>query len=654
MSQDRSSRRHRHDQDQVSVPTPQAQNKGHSDQRERGSGARRGGHGGGPGGIGRPVEKPKDFWGTLKRLLTFFGPRKVQLLTVFVLSVFGAAFGVFSPKIMGKATTRIFEGVTQKVQGLPGASIDFDYIARTLMTLGALYALSALFSYIQQFIMAGIAQGTIYDMRRDVNARLSRLPLAFFDSYTHGEILSRVVNDVDTVSSTLQHSLTQVMGLAVSLTGSIAMMLVISPVLTAIALVTLPLSVILTAFVATRARKYFAGQQKLLGELNGHIEEMYAGHRIVKAFGLEKQSVEEFGTINDELYDYGWKAQFISGIMMPLMGFINNIGYVLISVAGGVFVTRKAIELGDIQAFITYSRTFSQPVSQLTNMANTIQSAIAAAERVFELLDEPEETPDPQDARTVESPRGEVGFENVSFSYSKDVPLIDNMNIHVKPGQRIAIVGPTGAGKTTVVNLLMRFYDVTGGRITVDGIDIRDMKRSDLRMIFGMVLQDTWLFNGTIRENIAYGLEGATEKEIVRAARAAQADHFVRTLPGGYNTVIGEDGGNISQGQMQLLTIARAFLADPEVLILDEATSSVDTRTEIQVQKAMDRLMRGRTCFIIAHRLSTIRDASEILVMDNGSIIERGSHADLLAVGGFYADLYQSQFAAGNAVNQAV
>lgn len=644
MSQDYS--RHQK-QDQGQTPGP-------GGRRERGSGARQGGHGGGPGGIGRPVEKPKDFWGTLKRLLTFFGPRKVQLLTVFVLSVFSAAFGVFSPRIMGKATTKVFEGVTQKVQGLPGASIDFDYIAHILMTLGALYVLSALFSYIQQFIMAGISQGTIYDMRRDIDAKLSRLPLGFFDSFTHGEILSRVVNDVDAVNSTLQHSLTQVMSLAVSLAGSIVMMLMISPALTAIALITLPLSVILTAFVATRARKYFAGQQKLLGELNGHIEEMYAGHRIVKAFGLEKQSVEEFGTINDELYDYGWKAQFISGIMMPLMGFINNIGYVFISVAGGIFVTRKAIELGDIQAFITYSRTFSQPVSQLTNMANTIQSAIAAAERVFEILDEPEETPDPEGARTAESPRGEVVFENVSFSYSKDVPLIDNMNIHVKPGQRIAIVGPTGAGKTTVVNLLMRFYDVTGGGITVDGIDIRDMKRSDLRRIFGMVLQDTWLFNGTIRENIAYGLEGATEKEIVRAARAAQADHFVRTLPGGYDTVIGEDGGNISQGQMQLLTIARAFLADPEVLILDEATSSVDTRTEIQVQKAMDRLMRGRTCFIIAHRLSTIRDASEILVMDNGSIIERGSHADLLAAGGFYADLYQSQFAAGNAVNQAV
>ncbi len=618
-------------------------------------GRRRGGGPGGPGGhgFGRPVEKPKDFWGTLKRIFALLGPRRIPLLIVFSLSICTAAFDLVSPKITGRVITRIHEGVMERLGGVPGVAIDFGFISKTLSFLGLLYILSAAFGFIRQYVMAAIAQGTIYDMRKSLNHKLSRLPLGFFDTYTHGEILSRVINDVDTVSSTLQHSITELMSVLISLVGSVTMMLMISPILTLIAMITLPLSVSLTAFVASRARKYFAGQQRLLGELNGHIEEMYAGHRIVKAFGLEKQSVEEFTDINEELYDYGWKSQFISGIMMPLMGFINNIGYVFISVGGGFLVTRKTIVLGDVSAFISYARSFGHPISQLANMANSIQSAIAAAERVFEVLDEVEEIPDSVDAFPIEAPKGEVVFEGVDFSYSEDAPLIENMNIRVKPGQTVAIVGPTGAGKTTLVNLLMRFYDVTGGRITLDGIDIRDVKRNDLRKVFGMVLQDTWLFGGTIRENIAYGLEGATEEQIVKAAKAAQADHFIRTLPDGYDTVISENGGNISQGQMQLLTIARAFLADPPALILDEATSNVDTRTEVQVQRAMDRLMRGRTCFVIAHRLSTIRDASEILVMDHGSIIERGTHDELLAAKGFYADLYYSQFATNNSLNKA-
>ncbi|MCR4443283.1 MAG: ABC transporter ATP-binding protein [Peptococcaceae bacterium] len=595
---------------------------------------------------GLPAEKAKDFKGTSKRLLAYLKPHRLQLYTVFLTAVLGTAFSILSPKVMGKATTKMFAGVMMKLQGVPGARIDFDYISKILLTLAGLYLLSAVFGYIQQYIMAGVAQKIIFDMRSDVNDKLSRLPLRFFDSHTHGEILSRVTNDIDNISTTLQQSITQLITAAVTLAGIVTMMLSISPLMTLITAVTLPLSFIMTAVVARRSQRYFAAQQKALGELNGHVEEMYGGHMVVKAFGHEKRSVEKFDAINEKLYDAGWRAQFISGIIMPVLDFINNTGYVFICVAGAIFVAGGRIVIGDMQAFIQYSRRFTQPVIQTANIANVLQSTVASAERVFELVDEDEEMPDDERAGKIESPEGEIEFRNVRFSYRVGVPLIENMSFNVKKGQTAAIVGPTGAGKTTLVNLLMRFYEINGGRITIDGVDIREIKRENLRGIFGMVLQDTWLFNGTVRENIAYGREGASFEEIVRAARAAYADHFIRTLPDGYNTIINEEASNISQGQKQLLTIARAFLAAPAVLILDEATSSVDTRTETLIQKAMASLMKGRTSFVIAHRLSTIREADLILVMNTGSVIEKGTHRELLAKGGFYAELYNSQFAA--------
>ncbi|HHX27104.1 MAG TPA: ABC transporter ATP-binding protein [Firmicutes bacterium] len=591
-----------------------------------------------------PLEKAKDFKGTLKRLMEYLKPHRLQLLAVVLMSILGTGFGIAGPKIMGKAITELFEGSIGKMRGVPGRGIDFDYVLRILLILGGLYVVSAFFTYLQQLIMVNVSQRTVYNMRKAVNDKLSRLPLSFFDSKTHGEILSRVVNDVDNVSGTLQQSITQMISAVVTLVGSVVMMLSISPLLTLVCIVTLPLSVIVTRFVASRSQKYFIAQQRTLGELNGHVEEMYTGHVIVKAFGREDESIKKFDEINEELYNSSWKAQFISGIIMPLMGFINNLSYVIVAVAGGILVTRRTIEIGDVQAFIQYARQFTQPIVRTANIANIIQSTIASAERVFELLDETEETPDSKDAKVIESPRGEVAFDHVSFSYKKEAPLIEDMNINVESGQTIAIVGPTGAGKTTLVNLLMRFYEIDGGRITVDGVDIRELGRGHLRSIFGMVLQDTWLFHGTIRDNIAYGREGATFDEVVKAAKAAQAHHFIKTLPEGYDTMINEDASNISEGQKQLLTIARVILADPAILILDEATSSVDTRTEILIQRAMMDLMKGRTSFVIAHRLSTIRDADLILVMDNGSIIETGTHRELLAMSGFYADLYNSQF----------
>lgn len=639
--------------------------------------------GGGPA-MGRPVEKAKDFKGTMKRLITYLRPRRVSLIVVFIFAILSTVFSIVSPKVMGKATTKLFEGIMGKmalekllpqldtltklsknpatatpdvansilavnkkiseIMSLNGGKIDFDYIAHIVFILIGLYAISAIFAYVQQYVMAGVAQKTVFNMRKDVDEKLSRLPLKYFDSHTHGEILSRVTNDIDTVSSTLQQSLTQLITSVVTIIGIIVMMLTISPILTLVTIVTLPLSIFVTTNIAKRSQKYFADQQNALGRLNGHVEEMYTGHKIVKAFGHEHKSIGEFNYINEELYNVGWKAQFISGIIMPLMNFINNIGYVLVCVVGGIFVTKGRINLGDIQAFIQYSRQFGQPIVQTANIVNILQSTVAAAERVFEVLDEVEEIQDADITQVIESPKGEVKFENVNFGYEKDAMLIENMNIDVKPGQTIAIVGPTGAGKTTIVNLLMRFYEIDEGKITIDGIDIRDLKRGDLRNIFGMVLQDTWLFNGTIRDNIGYGRLGATEDEIILAAKAAHADHFIRTLPEGYDTILNEEASNISQGQKQLLTIARAILLDPSVLILDEATSSVDTRTEIYIQKAMTKLMQGRTSFVIAHRLSTIRDADLILVMNNGSIIEKGSHEELLEENGFYADLYNSQF----------
>ncbi|MGP0584594.1 ABC transporter ATP-binding protein [Paenibacillus timonensis] len=630
-------------------------------EKKRGFGGPRRGHGGpgGPGGhggpgMGMPVEKAKDFKGTLKRLIRYLRPHKVQLAAVLVMAILSTVFSIFSPKVMGKATTKLFEGIVAKFQGVPGAEIDFQYVWQIIMILIGLYVLSALFGYVQQYLMAGVAQKTVYDLRKDVNAKLNKLPLKYFDARTHGEILSRVTNDVDNIAGTLQQSLTQLITSILTIIGVIAMMLSISPLMTLIAVLTLPLSVVAITSIAKRSQKQFVRQQKELGQLNGHVEEMYTGHKIIKAFGRETKSLEQFDNINERLYEAGWKAQFISGVIMPIMSFIGNIGYVLVSVVGGILVTKRTIEIGDVQAFIQYSRQFTMPITQTANIANIIQSTVASAERVFEILDEEEQVPETANPAVLEQPRGDVAFNHVQFGYDPEHLLIEDMNIDVKQGQTIAIVGPTGAGKTTLINLLMRFYEVNGGSITVDGVNISEMKRGDLRSLFGMVLQDTWLFNGSIRDNIAYGREGATEEEVVRAAKTAYADHFIRTLPGGYNTVLNEEASNISQGQKQLLTIARAILADPAILILDEATSSVDTRTEVHIQKAMNELMKGRTSFVIAHRLSTIRDADLILVMNHGTVIEKGSHEELLALGGFYADLYNSQFTKGDFEPEAV
>jgi len=603
------------------------------------------GRGGPMGGFGMPVQKPKNFRVTLFRLLGYFRQQKLPLLAVLGAAILSAIFNIVGPKILGLAITKLFEGFVLKLRHVPGAAIDFGYIGNVLLILLGLYIISAVFGYVQQYIMAGVAQRTVYTMRRQVDEKLGRLPLKFYDTRAHGEIMSRAVNDLDNVSSTLQQSLTQLITSVVTLVGVVVLMLTISPLLSLVVVLTLPLSVFVTTTIAKRSQTYFARQQRVLGELNGHVEEMYNGHKIVKAFGRERASVATFDTMNDKLYEAGWRAQFVTGMIMPLMNFIGNIGYVFVAVIGGVMVTQRAISLGDVQAFIQYARQFTMPITQLASITNTIQLTIASAERVFELLDETEESPDAANAPVITAPRGAVQLEHVRFGYSEDVPLMEDMNIDVQPGQMIAIVGPTGAGKTTLVNLLMRFYDVNAGAIRLDGVDIRELRRGNLRRMFGMVLQDTWLFNDTIRENIAYGREHATEEEIVAAAKAAQADHFIRTLPESYETVLNQEATNLSQGQKQLLTIARAFLADPAVLILDEATSSVDTRTEILIQKAMSELMKGRTSFVIAHRLSTIRGADLILVMNHGSIVEQGTHERLLAKGGFYADLYNSQFA---------
>ena len=616
------------------------------------------GNGGPMGSLGKPVEKAKDFKGTLLRLLRYLKPQRTKFIAVFIFAILSTIFSIIGPKIMAKAVDKIAEGFVGKMMALkmhlPVPAMDFTYIGQIVLILIGLYVISAAFSYLQGFIMAGVAQKTVYNMRKEVDVKLSLLPLKFFDSRTHGEILSRVTNDFDNISTTLQQSLTQLITSIVTIIGVIVMMLSISPLLTLIVILTLPLYVVVTMNIAKRSQKHFAAQQKALGELNGHVEEMYTGHKIVKAFGREAESIETFNSINNKLYTAGFNAQFISGIIMPLMRFVGNLGYVIVCVVGGIFVTMGTITIGDILAFIQYSRQFTMPIVQTANIANIIQSTVASAERVFELLDEIEEEPDHLDAKVIAFPKGEVKFENVDFSYKEEEPLIKAMNIDVKQGHTIAIVGPTGAGKTTLVNLLMRFYEINAGKITVDGVDIRDIKRGTLRNMFGMVLQDTWLFNGTIMENIAYGREGATEEEIMQATRAAHAHHFIKTLPEGYNTILNEEASNISQGQKQLLTIARAILANPAILILDEATSSVDSRTEVYIQRAMTELMNGRTSFVIAHRLSTIRDAEMILVMNKGSIIEMGSHLELLAQNGFYADLYNSQFAGANLNKEVV
>jgi ATP-binding cassette, subfamily B, multidrug efflux pump len=613
---------------------------------------------GGWGAMGMPVQKAKNFQGTLRRLLGYFLPQKYRLMIVLASAILGTVFNIVGPKILGLATTKLFEGLLAKYQAFlrhqPAPGVDFGYIATVLLILLGLYIISAIFMYVQQYVMAGVAQRMMYWLRREVDEKLSRLPLKYFDSRTHGEVMSRAINDMDNLSTTLQQSITQLITSAVTLLGVIVLMLTISPLLSLVVVLTMPLSLLVTMGIAKRSQNYFRRQQRALGDLNGHVEEMYTGHKIVKAFGREGQSIAEFNERNDKLYNAGWRAQFVSGIIMPLMRFIGNIGYVFVAVVGGIMVTKGTIAIGDVQAFIQYAQQFTQPITQLANFANVIQSAMASAERIFELLDEQEEIPEAVDAKVIEHPEGEVQFQHVRFGYKEDAILMEDMNIDVQPGQMIAIVGPTGAGKTTLVNLLMRFYEVDSGQILVDGVDITEIKRGELRRTFGMVLQDTWLFNGTIRANIAYGRDGATEKEIIRAARAAYADHFIRTLPEGYNTVLNEDATNISSGQKQLLTIARAFLADPEILILDEATSSVDTRTEIQIQGAMVGLMMGRTSFVIAHRLSTIRDAELILVMNHGTIVEKGTHEELLAANGFYADLYNSQFTGRTLIEEAV
>ena len=600
------------------------------------------GRGGPPGsGMARPPEKAKDFRGTLKRLLKYLKPYRLLMIAVGVFSILSTMFSIISPRVMGFITTHLYEAISSA-----GVTIDRSYILRILLILSGLYLVSGVFGYAQQFIMADISQKLVYDLRKEISEKLHRLPLSFFDSKTTGEILSRVSNDVDTISSTLQQSVTQAVTAVVTLIGILVMMLIISPIITLATLITIPLSIILTKNIAKISQKYFAAQAKSLGEINGHIEETFSGHSTVKAYGNEGKAIEDFEKVNNELYEHGWKSQFITGIIMPLMQFVNSIGYIVVAVLGGIFVIRGALPIGDVQALIQYSRQFNQPIMQLAEIINTFQSTVASAERVFELLDEKEEDLDPEVPVYPNTKRSDVRFEGVTFGYSKDKPLMEELSLEACCGDTVAIVGPTGAGKTTLVNLLMRFYEVDGGSITIDGVSTRDMTRHQLRERFGMVLQDTWLFNGTIRDNIAYGREGATPEEIIDAAKLAQADHFIRTLPQGYDTVLNEEASNISQGQKQLLTIARAILADPSILILDEATSSVDTRTEVLIQKGMDQLMKGRTSFVIAHRLSTIKNADVILVMNEGRIIEKGTHQELLEYKGFYAELYNSQFAA--------
>ena len=659
------------------------------------------GRGMGPGGHGgAPVEKAKNFKKSFIRLVKYLGDKKTALIFVLILAALSSVFGIFGPKILGNATDTIIEGFSFDIQAFADKSqepeimkalqenpeiaqklmsmranpelamdaftdkqtkeeltsiygnlwqyvnvdIDFNKLMKIILLVIGLYAFSAVLAYIQQLIMAYTSQGIVYKMRNEVKMKLTKLPLKYFDGRTHGEVLSRVTNDIDTISTTLQQSVTQVITAIATIIGILIMMLTISGWLTLISLIVLPLTVIISQKIIKKSQKYFVGQQKEIGNVNGHVEEMYTGHQIIKAFGQEQKSLEKFEEINERLYNVGWKAQFMSGIMMPLMNFVSNLSYVLVCVVGGVLVINSKISLGDVQAFIQYSRRFTQPIAQTAQIANVMQSAVAAAERVFEILDEQEQIADPVNAKVLKDTKGAVTFEHVKFGYDKDKTIIKDMNLKVAPGDTIAIVGPTGAGKTTLINLLMRFYEIDKGKITVDGIDTTELSRNELRKEFGMVLQDTWLFNGTIRENIAYGNADATEEDIVRCAKMAHADHFIRTLPNGYDTVLNEDATNISQGQRQLLTIARALLADPKILILDEATSSVDTRTEAYIQNAMIALMEGRTNFVIAHRLSTIKDASTILVMNEGEVIEQGNHEALMAQKGFYADLYNSQF----------
>jgi ATP-binding cassette subfamily B multidrug efflux pump len=587
-------------------------------------------------------EKAHDFKGTMAKLIRYLGAYRVPILIVLLIAAASTVFSILGPKILGQATTKLFEGVLNQLAGT--GSIDFGYIGYIILVTLGLYLLSAILSYIQGWIMSDVSMSISYRFRKDISEKINRMPLRYFDGTNHGEVLSRITNDVDTVSQTLNQSLTQIITSVVTVVGVLIMMLSISWSMTLVALLIVPLSLVLVTFVISKSQTYFKQQQDYLGHVNGHVEEMYGGHVVMKAFNGEAKSVEQFDGYNNMLYDAAWKSQFLSGMMQPIMGFIGNLGYVAVSILGGWLAFRNAITVGDIQAFIQYVRSFTQPITQLANISNVLQQTAAAAERVFEFLNEPDEVPDTASPVKLADVQGGVEFQHVHFGYAPDKIIINDFSASVKPGQKIAIVGPTGAGKTTMVKLLMRFYDVNSGAILVDGHDIRDYTRHDLRKMFGMVLQDTWLYNGTIMENIRYGRSSATDAEVISAARAAHVDHFVRTLPDGYKMVLNEEASNVSQGQMQLLTIARAILADPKILILDEATSSVDTRTEVLIQKAMDNLMKNRTSFIIAHRLSTIRDADLILVMRDGDIVEQGKHEELLARGGFYAELYNSQF----------
>jgi len=600
------------------------------------------GSGHGPGGMMMPGEKARDFKGTMKRLIKALSPYRWSFLVVLIFAAASTVFNIIGPKILGNATTILFDGVLASLAGT--GSIDFDAIGRILVTMAILYTIASLFGYIQGWIMSGVSAKVTYNFRRDIAEKINRMPLRYFDGTNHGEVLSRVTNDVDTVSQTLNQSMSQVITSSVTVVGVLVMMLTISWQMTLVTLLIIPLSLLFISQVVVRSQKYFKQAQDYLGHVNGHVEEMYGGHMVMKAFNGEEKSVATFGVLNDTHYNAVWKAQFLSGLMMPVMGFIGNLGYVAVAVMGGWLAVRNLITVGDIQAFIQYVRNFTQPISQLANISNILQQTTAAAERVFAFQDEAEEIPDPVDAMVPQSFQGAVEFEHVRFGYDPEKVIIKDFTASACCGQRVAIVGPTGAGKTTIVKLLMRFYDVQGGAIFIDGQDIRKYARRDLRKQFGMVLQDTWLYNGTIMENIRYGRPDATDQEVIAAAKAAHVDHFVHTLPDGYNMVLNEEVSNVSQGQKQLLTIARAVLADPKILILDEATSSVDTRTEVLIQRAMNELMKGRTSFIIAHRLSTIRDADLILVMRDGDIVEQGKHEELLAGGGFYAELYESQF----------
>jgi ATP-binding cassette subfamily B multidrug efflux pump len=588
-------------------------------------------------------EKPRDFKGTMRRLIQYLGSYKISILIVMLFAVGSTIFMIAGPKILGKATTKLFEGVMEQITG-SGTGIDFNYIGQIILLTLGLYLTSTVFSYIQGWIMSNISMDITYRFRRDIAAKINRMPLKYFDSTSHGEVLSRVTNDVDTISQTLNQSLSQIVTSVTSVIGILIMMLTISWQMTLVALLIVPLSMVVIALVIGQSQKYFKQQQDYLGHVNGHVEEMYGGHIVMKAFNGEADSVAIFSKLNDTLFSSAWKSQFLSGLMMPVMNFIGNLGYVAICILGGYLAINKAITVGDIQAFIQYVRSFTQPITQIANISNIFQQTAAAAERVFEFLNETEEIPDAADPVVPIDFEGLVEFKNVHFGYNPEKIIINDFSFYANPGQKIAIVGPTGAGKTTMVKLLMRFYDVNSGAILLDGQNIQDFSRGDLRCMFGMVLQDTWLFNGTIMENISYGRDTVTEEEIFTAAKAAHVDHFVRTLPEGYNFMLNEEASNVSQGQKQLLTIARAILVNPTILILDEATSSVDTRTEVLIQKAMVELMKGRTSFIIAHRLSTIRDADWILVMNNGDIVEQGKHEKLLARNGFYADMYNSQF----------